>query len=343
MISYKVALIGLGKMGAGYAEDPAMVRCYACATHAEALRRHRSFDWIGAVDIAPEARRVAQERWQVPEIAERPDELASANDIEVAVIASPPEGRLEIIDAFPNLKAVLVEKPLGATVAAGEKFLEACRQRKVVVAVNLFRRYDEDLAALAAGGLQQRVGKPMAAFVTYGNGLLNNGTHLIDLVHMLLGRTVRVQAISPSTAFVEGPLPGDLNFAFSMELDTGLTVLGAPVQFSAYRENALDIWGTQGRLQLVHEGLTEVLSPVGDNRALTGSHEVRHDEAQARTTSLGSALLRVYDNLAAALSSGEAVKCSGEQGLAAARVVEALFQSVRQGGARIDVVEVPPT
>ena len=37
--------------------------------------------------------------------------------------------------------------------------------------------------------LTSQIGVPQLAFLTYGNGLKNNGVHMIDLVHMLLGPT----------------------------------------------------------------------------------------------------------------------------------------------------------
>mgnify|MGYP001412936739 CR=1 FL=1 len=55
------------------------------------------------------------------------------------------------------------------------------------VLVNYWRRADRLFQALAAGGLTEHVGSPQAVFGLYGNGLVNNGGHLIDFLRMLLG------------------------------------------------------------------------------------------------------------------------------------------------------------
>lgn len=331
----KTAVIGFGKIAAGYADDPAQTRWYPYATHAQVLRDHPEFEWQAVVDVAAETRKQAQERWQVPETAACPGELSCAGEIELVVIATPPENRIEILSAFPRLRAVLVEKPLALTLEEAESFLDACKKRGILVAVNFPRRSDKTLRALAQGGLEERIGRPMAMFGTYGNGLQNNGTHLVDLVRMLLGEVVEVQAVAHLAPVLEGPIPGDTNPAFSLRLDNEHAVMIHPVRFSHYREVGLDIWGERGRLSLLHESLTLIQSPLAPCRSLTGANEILHEAAETSATTVGHALYEVYENLAATLRGAAALDCSGETGLGTMRVIDAILRSYATEGRSI--------
>jgi predicted dehydrogenase len=325
MSGWKTALVGFGRIAAGYAEDPAQARWYPYASHAQVLRDHPAFDWQAVVDPSPAACAAAGARWGISRTAASAAALENAEEIEVAVLATPPDARRGIIECFPNLRAVIVEKPLGTNLENAEAFIAECRRCGILVAVNLPRRYDTDLRALAGGGLENRIGKPMAVFGTYGNGLRNNGTHLVDLIRMLFGSIASVGAVHGCRPFAEGPIEGDINAPFFVVMESGLVTMVQPIRFSSYREVGLDIWAERGRLQLVHESLTAIETPVADNRQLSGAMELSHDNAKAHTTSVGRALYSVYDNLSAALQGHAALLCPGEEGLATMRVVEELL------------------
>ena len=328
MRRYKTVLIGFGRMAAGYADDPANARWYSYATHAQVLRDHPAFDWVAVVDPSAEARALAASRWGVPITAGSLEELSNAASIEIAVIATPPATRTGLLDHLPALRAVLVEKPLGVNLAAATIFVEDCIKRGIVGAVNFPRRYDPELITLANGGLVQSIGEPQAVFGTYGNGLRNNGSHLIDLVRMLLGPVVEAHAVVGGHRFVEGPIAGDSNFPFFMLLESGLSVSLQPLAFSAYREVGLDIWGGMGRVQLLHESLTLLTTPIADNRQLTGARELMHEASVHRHSGLGRALYLAYDNLASAIGGDASLLSPLENGLATMRVVESLMEQV---------------
>jgi predicted dehydrogenase len=332
MSGWKTALVGFGRIAAGYADDPAQARWYPYASHAQVLRDHPAFDWQAVVDPSVAACATATARWGISRTAVSAATLENAEDIEVAVIATPPEARREIVECFPRLRAVIVEKPLGINFAEAEAFIAKCRHRGILVAVNLPRRYDTDLRALADGGLEDRIGKPMAVFGTYGNGLRNNGTHLVDLVRMLFGSIGSVGVVPGYRPCAEGPIEGDINVPFFAVMESGLVTMVQPIRFSSYREVGLDIWAEQGRLQLVHEGLTAIETPVADNRQLSGAMELSHDNSKTHTTSVGRALYSVYDNLSAAMQGHAALLCPGEEGLATMRVVEELVLASAKTG-----------
>lgn len=327
---WRTALVGFGKMGQGYATDPVMAKHYPYASHAQVLAAHPKFDWTTVVDPDPAARAAARADWGVTH-ALAPEEIADLADIEVAVIATPPDARLDLIAAMPALRAVLVEKPLGTGLAESCVFLDACAALDIAVQVNLWRRADEGFRALADGRLDELVGPPRAAFAVYGNGLLNNGTHMVDLARMLFGEVAAVQRVGAAAPFVEGPIPGDDNRAFALTMATGLTVVCQPVRFADYRENGLTVWGARGRLEVLNEGLTWRHYPVADNRAMRGEREVVGDAPDTLASTVGVALYRMYDNLADVLTDAADPWSSGKSALRTSRVVDAIVIAPADG------------
>lgn len=329
MTPYKTALIGFGRMAAGYAADPVNAKWFSYATHAQVLREHPAFDWCAVVDPSPQARELAASRWGIRTTSPDVRSLVNASEIEVVVLATPPEARLGMLESLPSLKALVVEKPLGVDLTAATVFVDACIARELAGVVNFPRRFDPELQQLAHGGLTSLLGNVQAVFGTYGNGLRNNGSHLIDLLHMLLGPAQRFSPVDGGRVFEEGPIPGDRNFAFTMTWANGLTAAVQPLAFSAYREVGLDLWGDRGRLQILNESLTLLKTPLTANRQLSGANEINPEATMVSYTGLGRALYALYDNLAAHLRDEESLHSTLRKGLHTMSVVEELMGSCR--------------
>jgi predicted dehydrogenase len=332
----RTVLIGLGKIGAGYADDPVMARFYEFATHAQVLLRHPKFDWDACVDSAPEARLAATDRWGVRHVAASVEELPDGYVPDVVVVATPPGARGRVVDAFPMARAFLLEKPLAISAAEGRMLVERCRDQGALVQVCLWRRADLGLRALAAGELARQIGSIQCLNVIYGNGLRNNGTHMIDLVRMLAGEVTEVRALQkvPCPA---GPILGDLNVVFSLQLADGTPAVFLPVDFRHYRENGLEAWGRTGRISILQEGLVARVYQRKMNRAMQDEREIDSDNPTEWRTEPGHALYDLYSNLADGLNAGEELWSPGESALRGEAVVDAVFSSLAQGGARVQV------
>jgi len=331
MRRFRTALVGLGRIGATYADDPLTRRHYRYASHAQVLAEHPSFALEAAVDPDPAAVAQAQARWGIAHAVSSLPELVARYDPEVLVLATPPSARIGAIEACPGVKAVLCEKPLGGTLEEARAFLDLCEARGTLVQVNLWRRCDVLSRKLAAGELDAMIGRPQAVRGLYGNGLLNNGTHLIDFCRMLFGDVASVSAHGPMTVPSNVALAGDVDVACTLSFASGVSGVLQPLDFGRYREIELDVWGESGRLEIANEGLSVRFSPRRAHRALGGADEIAVDAPESLASTVGDALLRVYDNLAAALRGDEGLLSSGASAWQSAVVVEAIRRSAISG------------
>jgi predicted dehydrogenase len=328
---FRTIVVGFGKVGAGYAKDPVMARFYPFATHAQVLAAHPDFLWDAVVDPADDALASARTDWKISNAVRTLKDLPRGYDPEVAVIATPPQTRLDVLNKLPTLRAVLVEKPLGSTLEDARAFLAYCQERNILVQVNYWRRADRVFRELAAGRLEDMIGPPISVFGLYGNGLLNNGSHMVDFVRMLFGEIAEVCADGAAATASAAPLPGDVHVPFHLNMKAGLTVSFQPLDFAEYRENGLDIWGEKSRLSILQEGLGIYLYPKNENRAMSGEREVASDRPKALESSVGTALYEMYGNLAAVVRGTTPLWSPGESALETARAVQAVLDSATSG------------
>ncbi|MFQ5763792.1 MAG: Gfo/Idh/MocA family protein [Rhodospirillales bacterium] len=331
----RTIVVGFGRIADGLRHDARMAKHFTYATHAQVLNDHPAFQWLGVVDPADDARRAAAEDWKVPHVAADLDTVAKEVEPELAVIAAPPGHRSEIVQQLPSLKAVMVEKPLAGGGEEGPAFIGFCRQHNVHVQVNYWRRGDALYRELAEGGLEKMIGRPQAAFATYGNGLHNNGSHLVDFIRMLMGEVATVQTLGDVRLVDGAPLADDVHAPFALRMAGGALVTVQPLDFGHYREVGLDIWGETGRLALYQESLGVFHYPLADNRGLEGEKEIASDKPEVLAPTVGQALYRLYDNLAQVVA-GEAEPWSpGDDALQTDLVVGAVLTSAAEGGQRL--------
>lgn len=325
----RTILVGMGRIGAGYADDPLVRRHFEFATHAQVLEAHPAFAWDAVVDPSESARQEAKERWGVRHTAADLDSLPRTYEPQVAVIATPPDVRLAVVSRLPALKGVMVEKPLGRSPAEGTAFVEHCGARGLPVQVDLWRRGDSALASLAAGRLRDLIGRPQAAFGLYGNGLLNNGTHMVDLVRFLMGDVEGWWPFEGGRSHAAGPITGDLNVGCQLRLPDSVIVTLQDIGFEHYRENSLDIWGERGRLAIMHEGLYITAYPRRPHRALQDAQEIACDDPTVIASGAGRALYRLYDDLASAIWRSTPLLSPAASALRSEAIVHSILDAVR--------------
>jgi predicted dehydrogenase len=326
----RVALVGFGRMAAGYSSDSAMAKHYKFASHAQVLQAHPRLDWRVVVDNDPVALDAARKNWAVPQAISSLSELGSAAaDIDLVVLATPPAARLGVLSGLPGLRAVLAEKPLGESLTSAEQFLDECQARSLFVQVNFWRRADTLFRELTEGRLSDLIGQPMAVNCYYGNGLLNNGSHMVDMVRMLFGECSAVQVHDRGNWLVNGPIPGDINPSFVLRMGSGLVVSFTPIDFRMYRENGLIIWGTEGKLEILNEGLVVRHYRSVPNRAMTGECEIANDAPVDLSSTVGVALYGVYENLLEALDADDPglLHSPGGSAIVSARLVDDILRA----------------
>jgi predicted dehydrogenase len=333
----KTILIGFGEVASGYASDPKIAGVFKEATHIQAIQRHPGFDILAVIDPSEDARRRAQSDWQVEHCYADISQLKTDQNFEFAVLTSPAPTRMAALAQLPDLKAVLAEKPLGQRPGEARLFVQGCADRDLPLQVNYWRRGAPGFRSLADGYLAELVGEPQAVFGLYGNGLYNNASHLVDFVRYLFGEIKSVQATSESSDMLTIRGTHDKKVGFALTLEIGLQAMISPLDFSAYREVGLDIWGRDGRLAIWQEGLSVQHFSRAENRGVTGADEIATDQPRNIECPIDESFYRIYDNIWRHLMHGDLLVSSGQNALQTEQALAALEASAAEGGVVINL------
>ena len=337
MKQYNTAIVGLGAIGSYYSEDIVMSKTVKYATHAHSITSHSGFDLVAGVDNKNSNLEVAKRLWNIPELRNSIENLPNLENIEVAVLATGPEYRLDAIKLFPNLKAVVLEKPTSTSIEEGNLLETYCKNHNILVQVNLTRRTDQQMINLSNKNLMKKIGKLQAITGIYGNGLLNNATHMIDLVRMIAGEIKYVQALNVENRYLHGPIKDDLNVSFLLILESGVSATFNAINFNHYRENSIDIWGTKGRLEIIQEGLLLRYSFTDECRSCSGKEEINANKSIFSNTEYSDALYNLYSNLYLSLEKKDTLASSLRSALISEKTSFKILDSVSNDGELIKI------
>ncbi len=181
----EAAIVGCGQIAGGYASAGADL-----FTHAAAFRAHADYRLVACVESNAERRAAFARRWEVEHAYATLDELLDKHrDLSVVSLCTPTPTHAEGLNRLlpSRVPAVFCEKPIAASLADAEALVSGYEAAGKILAVNHTRRFDP-----AVRGLQRRIacgelGAIRAVAGAYTGGVVNNGTHWIDLASMLLG------------------------------------------------------------------------------------------------------------------------------------------------------------
>ncbi|MGH8188068.1 MAG: Gfo/Idh/MocA family protein, partial [Steroidobacteraceae bacterium] len=196
MAAVRVLIVGCGNIG-GLLDRSRKSSGEPPLTHAGAYLRDGRFELVACVEPDADRRAAFMSDWRIPIGFRSIDEvLDSPERFDVISICSPTPCHAHDVRTSLKLRPKLLfcEKPLASSALETESLVRACRDRDIPLAVNYTRRWDPAIAELRTG-IEKAQWGPLRSVVGYYNkGLLNNGSHMLDVLSLLLGplRVVKV-------------------------------------------------------------------------------------------------------------------------------------------------------
>ncbi len=313
-------IIGCGKIAGGYnmSRDDAIVM-----THALAYRRQGGFRLAACVDPDARAREEFMARWDVPDGYSSVEAAFAARSYDVASVCAPTSAHVAVLEtlAGSDVAAVFCEKPIGGDSKRARAVLQSLANRGKPVAVNFTRRWDPAIAALAQEIRSGAWGVVRAIVGRYVRGVINNGSHLIDLVHFLTGQ--RTAVVAAFGARADG-VDGDPSVDAVLRLEDGTLVHLVAGDGRDFAQFELELILEKGVLAIEESGFAIRRRPTVKSDIVADTRVIGRGEwTEGR---YGEALPRAVDNLRRALVEGAELASSGETALAAIEICEQLHQ-----------------
>ncbi len=325
-MTYSAALIGCGKIGSLFADDPLMKG--DVFSHAEAYTVCPGTELVAVVDIDKEARENCAYRWNVPQRFSSVAELLEEESAEIVSVATPTGTHypvlVQLLFSDNRPRAILTEKPLASTLLQAERVVKLAKEVGVLLVVMHMRRYAKNMRNLRdfirGGGIGEI--RNVSGWLT--KGTVHNGTHWFDLLRYLVGEVEWVHGIDSLHEGGDDP---------TLDVAMGLANGGLATMRSAEHANfticEMDIMGTRGRAQIVDSSYRVDISTAVPSPRYTGYVELVPSSVDMGDRK--NVMLHAVEDIVHCLNTGDSPQSTGDDGIAALRIALAARESAKTG------------
>ncbi|MCW5635301.1 MAG: Gfo/Idh/MocA family oxidoreductase [Rubrivivax sp.] len=325
----RVLVVGCGNIAGGFdAERPTSA---LPLTHAGAYVRHGGFRLVACVEPDAARREAFMQRWLVEKGFATIDAAAGAGPFDVVSLCSPTSLHAAHIAAVLSLhpRLVFCEKPVTGSAAETAAAVEVCAAAGVKMAVNHNRRWAPDIQRLRAelqAGPNGPWGAVRSAVGIYNKGVLNNGSHLVDLLQLLLGPLQLVAAGQP----LFDHWPEDPTVPALLCTRTGINVTLNAAHAADYAVFELQLYTERGMVAMEDGGAGWRIRRVVGSPHFKGYAVL--DSGQRTSGEYHASTLAAVTNIHDALTGAAPLASTGETALAAQRLCERIARHARAGG-----------
>jgi predicted dehydrogenase len=244
---YNVLIIGAGNIGAFF--DAPNSR--NILTHAHGFKSIGEFNIVGFVDIDKDKAKKAADIWGGCVFLDLHDAFEKER-IDVACVAVPDEYHYDVLKAIATkpIKLVFTEKPLVKTLVEANKIVLLYEDKNIPLIVNYTRRFVPEFIDIRQRILDKEFGNYTSGSGYYGKGILHNGSHMVDLLHFLLGKIVSFEPISILNDFYED----DPSVSATLWFENRKPFFMQVVDCSKYTIFELDLLFDNGRIRIINSG-----------------------------------------------------------------------------------------
>jgi predicted dehydrogenase len=313
-------IVGCGNIAGGF--DAARAGDALPYTHAGAFSRHQGFALAACVDPDPVKRAIFAQRWQIPASVGSIAELELApGSIEVISICSPTICHADDVSAAIRLapRLIFCEKPVSPDRAITARLVQDCADAGILLAVNHTRRWAPDVRQLQRDLAAGHWGKIRSASALYNKGVLNNGSHMLDLLSLLLG-PLQVQAAGLP---VFDYWHDDPSIPALLQSDSGIPVTLGIANATDYAVFELQIVTERGQIIMEDGGMNWRIRRVAESVEFNGYRTL--DGASARCGEYAQAMSAAADEIHDAVTGGTALSSNGQSALDAQTLCERIL------------------
>ena len=248
----KVLIVGCGNIAGGF--DKSRKLKDFPYSHAGAYIRDQRFKIVACVE-PNEARRIEfMKEWNIELGFSSISEILILDyQFDVISICSPTTCHSKDIEVALELnpKLIFCEKPIASSLVDAERIIAKCKAVNIMMAVNHTRRWDPSISELQADILSGQKGELRSIVGIYNKGILNNGSHMLDLLHFLIGPVSVISLGKP----VNDYLPDDPTIPVWLENEQGVPIHIACAHAEDYADFELQLIFSLGVLSMEEGGL----------------------------------------------------------------------------------------
>ena len=263
MTTYRVAIIGLGRMGSTIDDEHPQNSPYSIAAACQSSER---LQVIAGADIEAEKRTAFQTRWGVNEVYEDYEVMIRETAPDLVAICTRGHLHAEMAakTAEAGIKMIYCEKAIACSMQEADAVLTAVQSSGSLFNTGVLRRYNARYHQARQLIEQGEIGEPQWAVHYAATNLLHGHIHSLDTLSFLLGdpkiESVWGELYPRDLQIVDNKLDEDPYGIYHIVFENGIeatSVHRGPWEF--------EILGTEGSLRVLNNGGDILLRKIGSD------------------------------------------------------------------------------
>ena len=330
---YKVGIVGLGRIASTFDDSPLIKGIY---THSGAYNANPETKITAGADIDREKLEAFGKKWKVNALYSDYSEMFKNEELDIISVCTGVDVHYDIIKeaARYDIKAIYCEKPMTDNIEKADEIVDLCEEKKIVLAVNHLRRWDEGFQSIKKHIDEKKIGNVQKVKVYYTKGILNNGSHAVDLLNYFFGD---VEYLWSEYSYKEKNL-NDPTLDVYLKFKSGISgvLLGCDAEHFSIFE--VDIIGTKGRIYIKDSGYTIEYYKVDESSKFSGYKELFKTESPIIPLLDDAMTIAVYD-IIESIKTGKKPLCSGEDARNSLAVIFTAVDSANNGGKKLHMLK----
>lgn len=305
---FNVLIIGAGKIGAFFDKPDSQ----EILTHAHSYRAVNGFNLIGFVDNDIEKAKQASNIWGGQAFNSIEDAFID-NKIDVVSLCSSTNSHYSILKELANLniKLIFAEKPITNDINEAQEIVKLYKNKNISILVNYIRRFVPEIINIQEKISQGYYGSYITGTYYYGKGIINSGSHIMDLIRYFIGDIKKVTVINSINDYSDYDKSISAVIFFENEAPFYLEA----IDHNLYDIGEIDFMFEKGRVKLINGGFVIEEYKVMEDKIYSGYKElVKYKETKS---SLDKSFYYSAINIYQHLKNGDKLICSLEDGLKA--------------------------
>ena len=277
--TYRVAIVGLGRMGSTIDDEGHTPLPYSVAAAAQASPR---LELVAGCDLVADKCAAFSERWGVSATYQDMEEMVKQERPDLVAVCTRAAGTdqreapssnyrvdvhadLTIRLAEMGVPMLYVEKAVACSMARADEVLAAVTASGSAFNTGVLRRFDNRYGPVREAVLGGRIGEPRVVIHYAPSSLLHGHIHSMDTVSWLIGdpaiQSVRGEFEDTDYEIVDGHVPFDPRATYQMRFEGGVEAWSVP---GGYWE--FEVLGSQGSVRSFNNGTDAQLRVAGEGR-----------------------------------------------------------------------------
>ena len=292
-------------------------------THIGAFKNHGKFDVTACID--PDLNKLEEfvAYWNIENaFSDINDVISSGLSYDVISICSPTTSHYrDVCKAIKlNPKLIFCEKPLASNYEDAVNIKKICQKSEVLLAVNHTRRWDPKVVELKNNIHNGELGEIRSVVGYYNKGVLNNGSHMLDIFLNFFGPLNIQTSISAFNDFVDD----DPTVTALLFTNSGLPIHLVATNARDYSLFELEIIGSKKTVTMIDGGLNwSSRSIINDSRFNGYKNLDKYKYSKGKyLEAMSIAVENIYD----AVTKGKELLCTGHEACEVHKICSDLYE-----------------